>query len=493
MTPQSSSSSPKRRAYQRVEASTASAWRQQRLALGVARERLPGLFTGRLQAVATIPPPWPTHRRRDRGRVLRDRGRPAAQRAPSGPPETRTARSDPRRVPAHRRSRSAAQRPAHPRRGDDAGAARRPRRRRRVAGAERGAHPRRRDRTSTSSTRSSAEPHPRVVPARRPAARALRPRRRAAAGRRRDRPPADRHAHPRADRARRRDRRDGALRHARERPARPRVFLDEASVMATENAVMAASLARADGDRERRLRAARPGSLPLPHLLGARIEGIGSNVLRIEGVDRLDGGEYRIAPEHIEVGELHRPRRGDRRRPDDRRTSRRDDLVSILPAFERLGIAVEIDGTSVRVPPGQELVDPRRPRRPDPEDRGRPMAGFPRRPDSIARRGRDPGPGHDPDLREDVREPPVLRRQAGRRWARASSSATRTGGSSPALRGCTASEWRARTSARHGDADRGALRRGTPRSATSARSTAATSESTSACATLAPRIERIEE
>jgi UDP-N-acetylglucosamine 1-carboxyvinyltransferase len=91
--------------------------------------------------------------------------------------------------------------------------------------------------------------------------------------------------------------------------------------------------------------------------LGARIEGIGSNVLRIEGVTDLGGGEWRIGPEHIEVASfigLAAVTSGDLtvENVDP------DDLVSILPAFARLGVHVELDGSgsSLRVPPGQELV-----------------------------------------------------------------------------------------------------------------------------------------
>src|ERR671914_432837 len=89
--------------------------------------------------------------------------------------------------------------------------------------------------------------------------------------------------------------------------------------------------------------------------LGASIEGIGSNVLRIEGVDSLHGGEWRIASEHIEVGSfigLAAVTGGDLTVDD----VRREDLVSLLPAFSRLGVEVELDATTVRVPPGQELV-----------------------------------------------------------------------------------------------------------------------------------------
>jgi UDP-N-acetylglucosamine 1-carboxyvinyltransferase len=89
--------------------------------------------------------------------------------------------------------------------------------------------------------------------------------------------------------------------------------------------------------------------------LGARIEGIGSNVLRIEGVQQLNGGEWRIAPEHIEVASfigLAAVTGGDVTIEE----VAREDLVPIMPAFERLGVQVELADHSVRVPPGQELV-----------------------------------------------------------------------------------------------------------------------------------------
>jgi UDP-N-acetylglucosamine 1-carboxyvinyltransferase len=134
------------------------------------------------------------------------------------------------------------------------------------------------------------------------------------------------------------------------------LHLDEASVMATENAIMAASLA--------------PGKTTIsnaacePHVqdlcrflvsLGADIEGIGSNVVRVTGVDELHGGEYRLAADHIEVGSFMGAAAitgGDLTIED----AVPDHLAPILPSFERLGVRVEVDGTSVRVPPGQELV-----------------------------------------------------------------------------------------------------------------------------------------
>ncbi|HEY6584052.1 MAG TPA: UDP-N-acetylglucosamine 1-carboxyvinyltransferase [Gaiellaceae bacterium] len=134
------------------------------------------------------------------------------------------------------------------------------------------------------------------------------------------------------------------------------IFLDEASVMATENAVMAASLAA--GETVIGNAACEPHVQDLCRFLGslgARIEGIGSNVLRIEGVQELGGGEWRIAPEHIEVASfigLAAVTGGDVTIED----VAREDLNPIMPAFERLGVQVELADHSVRVPPGQELV-----------------------------------------------------------------------------------------------------------------------------------------
>jgi len=83
------------------------------------------------------------------------------------------------------------------------------------------------------------------------------------------------------------------------------IFLDEASVTATENAIMAAVTAA--GTTLLCNAASEPHVQDLCHLLntlGARVAGIGSNQLRIEGVERLHGGEFAIGPDHIEVGSL---------------------------------------------------------------------------------------------------------------------------------------------------------------------------------------------
>ncbi len=135
-----------------------------------------------------------------------------------------------------------------------------------------------------------------------------------------------------------------------------RIFLDEASVMATENAVMAASLAQ--GETVIGNAACEPHVQDLCRFLrslGAEIDGIGSNVLTVRGVQRLRGGEWRIACEHVEVASfigLAAVTAGDVTIDD----VVPEDLAPILPSFERLGVRVELDGTTLRVPPGQELV-----------------------------------------------------------------------------------------------------------------------------------------
>jgi len=133
------------------------------------------------------------------------------------------------------------------------------------------------------------------------------------------------------------------------------IFLDEASVMATENAVMAASLA--PGETVIGNAACEPHIQDLCRFLvslGAEIDGIESNVLRVRGVKSLSGGEWRVGPEHIEVGSfvgLAAVTGGDVTIED----VEPKDLLAILPTLERLGVHVEFDGSNLRVPPNQEL------------------------------------------------------------------------------------------------------------------------------------------
>lgn len=81
------------------------------------------------------------------------------------------------------------------------------------------------------------------------------------------------------------------------------ILLDEASVTGTENAIMAAALAK--GTTIIRNAASEPHVQDLCNLLncmGAQIAGIGSNTLTIQGVTRLGAGEFTISPDYLEVG-----------------------------------------------------------------------------------------------------------------------------------------------------------------------------------------------
>jgi UDP-N-acetylglucosamine 1-carboxyvinyltransferase len=133
------------------------------------------------------------------------------------------------------------------------------------------------------------------------------------------------------------------------------IFLDEPSVTATENALMAASLAV--GTTRLRNAAAEPHVQDLCHMLvgmGARIQGIGTNTVEIEGMDRLNGGRFRISPDHIEVGSfigLAAVTRGEITIQDAAPRF----LDSTLIGFDRLGVRVEIRGEDVYIPGDQEM------------------------------------------------------------------------------------------------------------------------------------------
>jgi len=134
------------------------------------------------------------------------------------------------------------------------------------------------------------------------------------------------------------------------------VFLDEASVMATENTIMAAVLTA--GETVLGNAACEPHVQDLCRFLvhlGAQIEGIESNVLRIHGVDSLSGGDWTIGPDHIEVGSfigMAAITGGD----VTIEGVRPHDLVSIVPAFKKLGVRVEIGEDTVHVPARQQLI-----------------------------------------------------------------------------------------------------------------------------------------
>ena len=134
-----------------------------------------------------------------------------------------------------------------------------------------------------------------------------------------------------------------------------RMYLDEASVMGTENAIMAAVLA--DGATVVGHAACEPHIQDLCRFLralGARIEGVGSNVVHVTGVERLGGGTYRVGSDHIEVASFAAlaALTGGEVTIEDVEP---DDLISIVPAFRKLGIRMDVGETTVHVPPAQDL------------------------------------------------------------------------------------------------------------------------------------------
>ncbi len=133
------------------------------------------------------------------------------------------------------------------------------------------------------------------------------------------------------------------------------VFLDEPSVTATENAIMASVLA--EGATVLRNAAWEPHVQDLCHLLtqmGAPIDGIGTGELRIEGVDKLHGAAVTVAPDHIEVGSFIGLAAVTRSELTIGDVEPRH-LRSILLMFERLGVLCELHDRTMRVPSEQPL------------------------------------------------------------------------------------------------------------------------------------------
>ena len=132
-------------------------------------------------------------------------------------------------------------------------------------------------------------------------------------------------------------------------------FMDEPSVMGTENALMAAALT--PGSTVIHNAASEPHVQDLARLLlqmGARIEGIGSNVLIVHGQETLGGGDYTIGPDYIEIGSfvaLAAVTGGELRIKD----TIPGDLRMTKLGFERLGCQMEFDGNDVIVPGDQTL------------------------------------------------------------------------------------------------------------------------------------------
>ena len=133
------------------------------------------------------------------------------------------------------------------------------------------------------------------------------------------------------------------------------IFLDEASVTATENAIMAAVLS--EGTTVIRNAASEPHVQDLCHMLnsmGARVSGIGSNILHIEGVQHLGGTEFKISTDFMEVGSLIGLAAVTRSELEIEDAAPQFLRMTKI-AFSRLGIHWETQGDTIRVPAGQEL------------------------------------------------------------------------------------------------------------------------------------------
>ncbi len=134
------------------------------------------------------------------------------------------------------------------------------------------------------------------------------------------------------------------------------VFMDEPSVMGTENALLAAALT--PGTTVIGNAACEPHVQDLARMLaamGADIGGIGSNVLTVSGADTLRGCDHAVSPDHIEVGSfmaLAGVTGGDMRIRDVVSA----DLRMICLVFEQLGLETHFDGDDMIIPGEQQLI-----------------------------------------------------------------------------------------------------------------------------------------
>jgi UDP-N-acetylglucosamine 1-carboxyvinyltransferase len=128
------------------------------------------------------------------------------------------------------------------------------------------------------------------------------------------------------------------------------ILMDEISVTGTANIVMAASLC--PGTTTIYNAACEPYIQQLCSMLmgmGAKIEGVGSNLLRITGVKKLGGTEHRILPDMIEIGSFIglAAMTGSEITIKDAQPHK---LGVIIPTFEKLGLKIEIKGNDIFIP-----------------------------------------------------------------------------------------------------------------------------------------------
>ncbi|MEQ8361568.1 MAG: UDP-N-acetylglucosamine 1-carboxyvinyltransferase [Cyclobacteriaceae bacterium] len=132
------------------------------------------------------------------------------------------------------------------------------------------------------------------------------------------------------------------------------MLLDEASVTGTANIVMAAVLAK--GETTIYNAACEPYLQQLCQMLnrmGAKISGVGSNLLTIQGVDKLSGTEHRLLPDMIEIGSFIGL--AAMTQSDITVKNCRVDMLGLIPeTFRRLGIKLEIQGDDIHIPVHKE-------------------------------------------------------------------------------------------------------------------------------------------
>ncbi|MBN1675506.1 MAG: UDP-N-acetylglucosamine 1-carboxyvinyltransferase [Kiritimatiellae bacterium] len=133
------------------------------------------------------------------------------------------------------------------------------------------------------------------------------------------------------------------------------ILLDEASVTATENILMAATLS--PGETVIFNAACEPHVQDLCALLaamGARIDGVGTNRLRVQGVARLHGARHRVQPDHIEIGSFAAAAlvTGGELRIEDVPAAH---IAVITRAFRKLGAHLAPEGRKLRLAPRRKM------------------------------------------------------------------------------------------------------------------------------------------
>ncbi|MBR0032273.1 MAG: UDP-N-acetylglucosamine 1-carboxyvinyltransferase [Treponema sp.] len=133
------------------------------------------------------------------------------------------------------------------------------------------------------------------------------------------------------------------------------IFLDETSVTATENAVMAAVLA--EGKTIINNAASEPHVQDLCNMLvsmGAKISGIGSNIITIDGVRKLRGTDFSIGPDFMEIGSFIGLAAATKGSITITGVNPKD-MRPLKVAFGKLGIRWTIEGDKLTVGAGQEM------------------------------------------------------------------------------------------------------------------------------------------